>query len=235
MPIPKNPKKEENYRRVLSISHRGKKPKNFELFKEGGKKTRFKKGMKKSPNAYKFPKGLISKGMLGKKHKEETKKKIGNSNSISLKGKHCSPKTEFKKGHIPWCKGKTNPKLRELWKNQQFRERRIKKILKSLFKRPTSLEKQMIDMIEKYNLPYKYTGNGLFLIGGKNPDFVNVNGEKICIEVRNRNVCKYWTKITPEEYKRRRIEHFAKWGWECIVLWEDDLENNALKVLGESY
>jgi hypothetical protein len=32
------------------------------------------------------------------KHSEETKRKIGLANAISLKGKHCSPKTEFKKG-----------------------------------------------------------------------------------------------------------------------------------------
>ena len=42
--------------------------------------------------------------------------------------------------------------------------------------------KIIIDLINKYNLPYKYTGNGKFILGGKNPDFVNVNGEKICEE-----------------------------------------------------
>lgn len=39
-------------------------------------------------------------------HREETKEKIGKANSISLRGKHCSPKTEFKKGGVAPNKGK---------------------------------------------------------------------------------------------------------------------------------
>lgn len=35
----------------------------------------------------------------------ERRHKIGAANSISLIGKHCSPKTEFKNGNIPWNKG----------------------------------------------------------------------------------------------------------------------------------
>ena len=38
---------------------------------------------------------------------EEHKRKIRLAISIALKGKHCSPKTEFQKGSIPWNKGKT--------------------------------------------------------------------------------------------------------------------------------
>ena len=69
------------------------------------------------------------------KHSEKTKKKIGLANSISLKGKHCSPRTEFKKGHhcssktefkkgrISWNKGikkKPNPpKLRKSTKGSK--------------------------------------------------------------------------------------------------------------------
>lgn len=42
---------------------------------------------------------------------EEHKRKIGLANSIALKGKHTSPKTEFKKGMATWCKGKSCPQL----------------------------------------------------------------------------------------------------------------------------
>lgn len=48
-------------------------------------------------------------GMTGKTHSEETKRKIGEANAIALKGQHT--KNEFKKGHTPSNKGKTNPKM----------------------------------------------------------------------------------------------------------------------------
>ena len=44
------------------------------------------------------------RGNKGRKFSEKTKEKI----SKAHKGKHHSPKTEFKKGLIPWCKGKKN-------------------------------------------------------------------------------------------------------------------------------
>jgi len=41
----------------------------------------------------------------GYKQTEEHKRKIGQSNKISLRGQRHSPETEFKKGVVPWNKG----------------------------------------------------------------------------------------------------------------------------------
>lgn len=49
----------------------------------------------------------------GYKQTEEHKRKIGLANSISLKGKHISKETEFKKNATPWNKGKDCPQLQE--------------------------------------------------------------------------------------------------------------------------
>lgn len=114
--------------------------------------------------------------------------------------------------------GKTASRI--IW-SEERKEETIRKLLKGLNKRPTSLEKKLIELTERNNLPYKYVGDGEFILGGKCPDFVNMNGEKICIEVRPRCMCKYWSKCTPEEYEQRRKEHFAKYGWECILIWAD--------------
>jgi len=59
---------------------------------------------------------------LGKKHSEETKKKI----SETKKRQHIVPKTAFKKGVVPWNKGRKNPWISErnkIMNRQRKRER----------------------------------------------------------------------------------------------------------------
>ena len=166
-------------------------------------------------------------------HSEATKRKM----SISRKGKCLSILTRAKMSKSlinRWKNLDYRKKQIELctkrWKNNIYRENQIKSILKGLFEiRPTSLEKQMIDIIKKYELPYKYTGDGSFLIGYKNPDFVNINGQKRCIEVANIFHHK-------KDYEQKRIEHFAKYGWKCYVFKMDNLYNdlsNIIKIMRE--
>lgn len=115
------------------------------------------------------------------------------------------------------------------WKDKEYREKVTKNSLKALFnKRPTSLEKQMIDIINKNNLSYKYTGDGSFLIGYKNPDFINTNGEKICIEVAN-------TFHHKKDYPIKRKEYFKRFGWKCIVFLMNNLyEKKVLEQIANS-
>jgi hypothetical protein len=105
------------------------------------------------------------------------------------------------------------------------REEYIKKLIipTGQFK-PTSLERKMKKIIQKYHLSYKYVGDFSFMIGRKNPDFINTNGQKICIEVRNKDVCKYLDKITPQQYVIDRCNSFKKYGWRCLVFFNDELE-----------
>ena len=90
-------------------------------------------------------------------------------------------------------------------------------------KKPTKIEKQMIDIIERNNLPFKYVGDNQFFVGIKNPDFININGQKIAIEVRNRKVCQIYDKCSFEEYKQKRIDYFQKFNWKCFVFSENEL------------
>uniref|UniRef100_A0A6M3K672 Putative homing endonuclease n=1 Tax=viral metagenome TaxID=1070528 RepID=A0A6M3K672_9ZZZZ len=63
----------------------------------------------------------------GYKMSEEHKRRIGKANSIALKGKHCSPRTEFKKGTISYSKlhpeimprGKNHPQ----WKGGRYKDK----------------------------------------------------------------------------------------------------------------
>jgi very-short-patch-repair endonuclease len=185
-------------------------------------KTCFKKGYKPwntGKGGYKFPKDKYPNfGLRGKKLSEGTKKKIsksllGNTNTLGFKISKATRKKISK-----------NSKLN--WQNKEYREKTIRNQLKGLFKRPTSLEMQMIQIIKKHNLPYRYVGNGSFLIGFKNPDFVNVNGQKICIEVAN-------TFHHNNDYAKNRMEYFKKWGWKCIVFRTNKLEEQNIKTILE--
>lgn len=104
----------------------------------------------------------------------------------------------------------------------------------SLIKKPTKPEQKLIKLINKHNLPFKYVGNGKFWIENINPDFIDGNGKKICIEMFG----DYWhnpfkligLKWSATEKGRKEI--LAKYGWKCLIIWESELKNEK-KVLNK--
>lgn len=117
-----------------------------------------------------------------------------------------------------------DPKIREHL--SQLAKQRVKdpeymrKILSS--RRPTGIEQAIIDIIERYGLPYRYTGNGTFQIGGKYPDFVNTDGRKVAVDIFG----DHWHH--PGEIPERQAI-FAEYGWKLIVIW-----GHEVKELSES-
>jgi len=120
---------------------------------------------------------------------------------------------------LAFKKGKVN------WQDSEYREKMIKAFLNA--KRPTSLEMKAIAFFRKYKLPFTYCGNGTLLIGYKNPDFYENNGKKICLETSNKRTkdWRYSGKGGWGYYEQQRVEHFAKHGWKCLVIWEEELKN----------
>jgi len=68
---------------------------------------------------------------------------------------------------------------------------------------------------------YKYTGDFQVWIGGKNPDFMNVNGQKKLIEMFG----DYWHE---GEDETKRINHFKEFGFNTLIIWESELRNLVL-------
>ncbi len=190
------------------LGKRGYVPWNRGLTKENSEKLREMHRKSTETRIRLYEEGKIKAPMFGKHHTEKTKNKISETEL-----------TLYREGKIvPTWLGKKNPMLsirnKMNWESLEYREKVIRKLLEKMKERPTSLEKQMIEIIQKYNLPYKYVGDGSYLIGFKNPDFVNVNGDKICIEVAN-----YFHH--QGDWIENRIKHFARYGWKCFIFFEN--------------
>lgn len=143
--------------------------------------------------------------------------------------KNCYPEKTLRKmsrkGKPAWNKGMSGYG-KKLWCNPEYREKTIKAIFRGLKRRPTSLERQFIELIKKYNLSFAYCGAGSLLIGYKNPDFYETNGKKICIEVANNVEVQH-----PQGWAEKRIAHFAKYGWKCLVFRGDLKLNDPDEVI----
>jgi len=156
--------------------------------------------------------------------------------------------TRFQKGMVPWnfgkpCREETKGKLRGRKRTADVREKMsiagkgkkltAEHIRKALMRRtPTSLEMKFQSIIDKNNLPYKFAGDGSFMIGRKNPDFININGQKIAIEVYARYY-KLRHAETVQEWKEERERVFREYGWTAIFFDETQVnESNILRQLG---
>ena len=69
----------------------------------------------------------------------------------------------------------------------------------------------------RFPTEWMYNGNKTdgVILGGKVPDFVNVNGKKSVLEVFGR----YWHK---EDEVEEKIKHYKQFGFDCKVIWEED-------------
>jgi len=101
------------------------------------------------------------------------------------------------------------------WQDPYYREQVTHKMLKS--RRPTDIEQVIISIIEKYSLPYKYTGDGSFLVGNLNPDFVNINGRKEAVDIFG----DHWHTL--DEIPSRKMI-FAEYGWKLIIIWGHEIK-----------
>lgn len=227
------------------------------------------------------------------------------------KGEHFSPSTEFKKGHhpsapfkkghIPWIKGKTmrerpskstlealylSQKLSAIeiasiyqvcdwtvrnWLRfyeiplrnlseaeriaQQRPERRHKasetslkvfrddpELIKRCVPQKPNEKEKALDLLIQSHFPneWKYVGNGEVNLGGRCPDWINVNGKKQVLEFFGA----YWHDpfVNPKiGFRKTEVAthyHYREYGFDCLVIWQNELEKPRKllrKIRGFSY
>ena len=166
--------------------------------------------------------------------------------SIKCKGLWLSE--NFKKNINPnWKGGKIKRFCQECNKEFYVSRYRIKigcgnfcsiscasKVTRRKTKMPTHHTKPELifeEICKKYNLDFHYVGDGSLWIGKKgekrlNPDFIEANGKKICVEIMG----DYWhspllnPKLPEQANLKYRERHYKKYKWESIFIWESDLK-----------
>jgi len=121
--------------------------------------------------------------------------------------------------------GKTHKKL---WGDPKYKEKQLRLIFKGFKIKPNRIEKYLDGFLQKL-FPNEYQLNvnaEVMTLGGKIPDFVNINGQKKIIELNGT----YWhgekkTGRTKIEEEQQRIDHFAKFGWRTLIVWDYELTN----------
>ena len=205
----------------------------------------------------------------GKHHSEETKKKQSEANKGRIPWNKDKPPSEetrreisdANKGRIPWNKGfkgynagDKNPMFGRTGESAPMfgkhpseetkqKNREARKLIKfpKHHTKPERIWQEIV--IDKHSLPFRYTGDSSFWIGGKpaiNPDFIHLT-KKIVVEIFS-----YWHDPLRRNGKvryaatlegRKRI--LKKYGWKMIVFWDIDLlredaEEYVLHVLREN-
>lgn len=167
---------------------------------------------------------------LGKKHTEESINKmrmvkLGRKFSEEHKNKIRIALTGIK--HSKERRKKNSEGVKKCWQNPEYREKCLKAIFAGMHLRPTKPERRLRNRLNHlFPDEYKYVGNGSTFIGGKCPDFININGQKKIIEMFGN----YWhgeerTKRTKYHEEQRRIRHFARYGFRTLIVWESELKN----------
>lgn len=175
----------------------------------------------------------IATSHRGKKLSEEHKRKIGDAekgekNANYGKPRSAETKRKIAEGRKGKYTGENNPffgkhhteatkqKLRETRKCQKFPTHRTKPEL--VFE----------SICKKYNLPFRYTGDGAIWIGkgrdALNPDFMHLT-KKIVVEVFgwHHNELQRHCKVRYSQTYEGRKKILKKYGYKMIVFWQEDL------------
>ena len=141
---------------------------------------------------------------LGRRYRRsaETKRKL----SEAGKGRHCSKETRQKLSEALKCCWQDPRHARKVLahKNLNEGERKLDTILQALF-------------------PGKFALNiraEVMVLGGKVPDFVNVNGKKQVIELWGN----WWHR---HDDPQDRIDYFKQFGWNTLIIWERELKDEV--------
>jgi len=151
----------------------------------------------------------------------ETRRKL----SVAGRGRKDSEETRIKKSQVRIGMKFTEEhcvnvgKSKKLaWQNPEWRDKVVRLQRLGRVVHPNKAEIILFNILTlAYPKEWEFVGDGSLIIGGKNPDFVNINGRKELIELFG----DYWHRgQDPQE----RINIFKHYGFNTLVIWESELK-----------
>lgn len=150
---------------------------------------------------------IVKKKMSITRSKPEFRKKIS-----KVMKKYSEDHPELKEEH--------SKRMKKLFSNEEW----VRGWFKKSNIKPNKPEKILIKLLKEKNLPYEYVGDFKFMIGSKNPDFINIDKKKV-IELFGH----FWHLEKIEGSIKKHIEerknHFKKHGYNTLVIWDYELKD----------
>ncbi len=184
----------------------------------------------------------LHKSNIGRRHTPEQNVK----NSLRRKEQIVTEEQKIKISQSLKEYYKLHPEQREIIHKRNYGrrhtpeelDRTVRGIIKASHMRPNKCETGLGELINRVTSDYKYNGGGELgvVLGGRIPDFFNINGEK---QVINFNGC-HWHSCPvcfPEKYvennSRNNIQPYIDLGYKVLVIWEHELldERNVLNKI----
>ncbi len=200
-------------------------------------------------NIYKNPISHIKTSKAGKKyHKEHPD--FSAKQTIRLRSYRNNPEImkrmieSFKKTtNNPEYKEKISQRFKGMWLDPTYKAKMVeimkqrwadkgnpkciqmrKNMMAGMNLRPNKPETIVLNILnDSYPSQWKYTGDGQVIIGGLNPDFININGKKLIIELFG----DYWhtQKLKPYRVNEGRVDVYAEYGYKTLIIWERETKD----------
>lgn len=200
---------------------------------------------------YKDPKERVKTGLASKQYhinnpefsKRQTERLLTYLDNPETREKWI--KANRKSWQDPIRRAKTSERFKQMWRNPIYRAKAVetsrifwnsdspevnkarRAMMAGMNIRPNKPELVVFNLLNSdYPTEWKYTGDGKIIIGGLNPDFFNVNGKKLIIEVFG----DYWhtQKLKPYRINEGRVDVYAKYGYKTLIIWERETKSIGL-------
>jgi len=198
--------------------------------KKRQRKPHRKETKKRKSRSLNSRKGKTYEEMHGVEKADEIKQKVRKARigtKSSLKTKMLQRIAKLGKTNSKESKEKNRKAQKQNWENLEYKEKQIKAIFEGVNRKPNKLEWKLNNLLQQlFPKEWKYTGDGSFIVGCKNPDFININGQKKIIEVFG----DYWhseekTGVPNEQHAQERMDSFVEYGYRTLIIWEHEFKN----------